>query len=141
MKNFYFAGAIRGGRAKVEEYAKIVRKLQEYGNVLTTHVASADLDNNGEKNLTKKEIYDRDMKWLNESDLVVAEVSIPSLGVGYELAAAEKLDKKVICFFCKDSDKTLSAMIEGDEYFTVVYYNNIDEVLTYLEDYLSSNKV
>lgn len=35
MKNFYFAGAIRGGRAKVEEYAKIVRKLQEnYKNMV-----------------------------------------------------------------------------------------------------------
>lgn len=138
---FYFAGAIRGGRSKVEDYAKIVEKLQEYGNVLTTHVACPDLNSNGEQNLTKKEIYDRDMNWLNESELVIAEVSIPSLGVGYELAAAEKLGKKVLCFYCNDSDNSLSAMIAGNKYFTIMNYDTIDEVLAYLEDYLSSNNV
>lgn len=41
-----------------------------------------------------KDIFDRDVKWPNESDLIVAEVSIPSLGIGYELGLAERLGKK-----------------------------------------------
>ena len=95
--NIYFAGAIRGGREKVNDYARIIKKLQEYGEVLTVHVADSNLGNKGEQDLSAKQIYERDIEWLEKSDLVIAEVSIPSLGIGYELGTAEKLGKKVIC--------------------------------------------
>lgn len=75
----YFAGSIRGGRDRVNDYAKIVNKLQEFGEVLTVHVANPELCDKGEGKLSLKEIYDRDMEWLNQADLVVAEVSMPSL--------------------------------------------------------------
>ena len=131
--NIYFAGAIRGGREKVNDYVKIVNKLQEIGNVLTTHVADTNLSNRGENNLSLKEIYDRDVEWLKSSDLIVAEISIPSLGIGYELGLAESLGKKVICLYDVNSNKTLSAMIGGNDNFEIVKYNSIDEVLEYLE--------
>lgn len=131
--NIYFAGAIRGGRQKVDDYKKIVNKLQEIGTVLTTHVADNQISATGEKNMSTKDIFDRDVKWLNESDLVVAEISIPSLGIGYELGLAERLGKKVICLYDINSDKTLSAMIEGNKYFEIIKYNLIDEVLEYLD--------
>lgn len=131
--NIYFAGAIRGGREKVNDYVKIVNKLQEIGNVLTTHVADTNLSNKGENNLSLKEIYDRDVEWLKSSELIVAEISIPSLGIGYELGLAESLGKKVICLYDINSDKTLSAMIGGNDNFEIVKYNSIDEVLEYLE--------
>lgn len=131
--NIYFAGAIRGGREKVNDYVKIVNKLQEIGNVLTTHVADTNLSNRGENNLSLKEIYDRDVEWLKSSDLIVAEISIPSLGIGYELGLAESLGKKVICLYDVNSNKTLSAMIGGNDSFEIVKYNSIDEILEYLE--------
>ena len=131
--NIYFAGAIRGGREKVNDYVKIVNKLQEIGNVLTTHVADTNLSNKGENNLSLKEIYDRDVEWLKSSELIVAEISIPSLGIGYELGLAESLGKKVICLYDINSDKTLSAMIGGNDNFEIVKYNSIDEVLEYSE--------
>lgn len=132
--NIYFAGAIRSGREKVNDYQKIVNKLQEIGNVLTVHVSNPTLTSSGENNLSAKEIYDRDVQWLKDSDLVVAEISIPSLGIGYELATAEKLNKKTICFFDNNSGKSLSAMIEGNSNFTIIKYNSIDEVITYLNN-------
>ena len=131
--NIYFAGAIRGGREKVNDYVKIVNKLQEIGNVLTTHVADTNLSNKGENNLSLKDIYDRDVEWLKSSEIIVAEISIPSLGIGYELGLAESLGKKVICLYDINSDKTLSAMIGGNDNFEIVKYNSIDEVLEYLE--------
>jgi len=134
--DIYFAGAIRGGRERVNDYAKIVKKLQEYGNVLTVHVANPELCDKGEEKLSLKEIYERDMEWLKKSDLVIAEVSMPSLGIGYELGVAEKLGKKVICFYDNNSNTSLSAMIGGDDYFTIVRYNEIDEVLNYIEEAL-----
>ena len=132
--NIYFAGAIRSGRQKVNDYIQIVKKLQEYGEVLTVHVADSNLGNKGEQDLSAKQIYQRDIEWLKKSDLVIAEVSIPSLGIGYELGTAEKFGKKVICFYDNNSKTNLSAMIGGNENFTIVKYNTIEEVLTYIDN-------
>lgn len=131
--DIYFAGAIRGGREKVNDYQKIINKLEEIGNVLTTHIANKEIGDKGENNMTPKEIYDRDVVWLKSSDLIVAEVSVPSLGIGYELGLAESLGKKIICLYDVNSNKTLSAMIEGNKNFEIVKYNNIEEVLEYLD--------
>lgn len=133
--NIYFAGAIRGGREKVNDYQKIVKKLQEYGNVLTTHVAAQKISEMGENNLTAQNIYDRDVEWLKSSDLLVAEVSVPSLGIGYELGLAEKLDKQIICLYDNNSEKDLSAMIDGNKNFIIFKYNTIEEVLKYLDNF------
>ncbi|XP_017164430.1 2'-deoxynucleoside 5'-phosphate N-hydrolase 1-like [Poecilia reticulata] len=46
--------------------------------------------------------------------VVVAEVTQPSLGVGYELGrAADMKEKKVLCLFRPSSGRALSAMIRG----------------------------
>lgn len=131
--DIYFAGAIRGGREKVNDYQKIINKLEEIGNVLTTHIANKEIGDKGENNMTPKEIYDRDVVWLKSSELIVAEVSVPSLGIGYELGLAESLGKKIICLYDVNSNKTLSAMIEGNKNFEIIKYNNIEEVLEYLD--------
>lgn len=131
--DIYFAGAIRGGREKVNDYQKIINKLEEIGNVLTTHIANKEIGDKGENNMTPKEIYDRDIVWFKSSELIVAEVSVPSLGIGYELGLAESLGKKIICLYDVNSNKTLSAMIEGNKNFEIVKYNNIEEVLEYLD--------
>ena len=122
--NIYFAGAIRGGREKVNDYEKIVNKLQELGNVLTTHVASKQINEKGEKDVSPMDIFNRDVEWLEQSDLIVAEVSVPSLGIGYELGLAESLGKKIICLYDVNSEKTLSAMIDGNLYFEIIRYES-----------------
>uniref|UniRef100_A0A3B5LBF6 2'-deoxynucleoside 5'-phosphate N-hydrolase 1 n=1 Tax=Xiphophorus couchianus TaxID=32473 RepID=A0A3B5LBF6_9TELE len=59
-------------------------------------------------------IHDRDLAWLQQSDVVVAEVTQPSLGVGYELGrAVDMKEKKVLCLFRPSSGRALSAMIRG----------------------------
>jgi nucleoside 2-deoxyribosyltransferase len=44
-------------------------------------------------------IYERDVAWLRESDFVIAEVTQPSLGVGYELGFAEAISKPILCLY------------------------------------------
>ena len=122
----YFAGSIRGGREKVQDYIKIVNELKKYGKVLTEHVANPDLSASGE-DMTPQEIYERDRKWLEECDIVFAEISLPSLGVGYEIAYAEKLGKKVICMY--DQNKNVSGMIRGNKNFEMITYTKVDELL------------
>ncbi|XP_076454388.1 5-hydroxymethyl-dUMP N-hydrolase-like isoform X2 [Babylonia areolata] len=69
----------------------------------------------GEVGLSDKEIHDRDMDWLKQSDVLIAECTQPSLGVGYEIGRAVDLNKKVLCLFRPESGKRLSAMIRGAE--------------------------
>lgn len=124
---FYFAGAIRGGRDDAELYSAIITFLQSRGTVLTEHVGNEQLLQE-EQSLTEKEIFTRDMQWLEDADLLIAEVSTPSLGVGYELAAAEKLNIPCLCLFRKNTEKSLSAMIAGNPYFKVIPYTTLDDV-------------
>lgn len=80
----YFGGSIKGGRSKVEDYKKIVDYLKTIGTVLDEHVADPNLQASGES-ITSTEIYNRDVSWINECDILIAEVTVPSLGVDYEL--------------------------------------------------------
>ncbi len=124
--NIYFAGAIRGGRNDAELYLAIIRLLTTYGTVLTEHVGDEDLLSQ-EQFLSEEAIFKRDMQWLAEADLVIAEVSTPSLGVGYELAAAEQLKIPCLCLFRKHANKRLSAMIGGNSFFQVIHYHDFPE--------------
>lgn len=134
--NIYFAGAIRGGREKVYDYQKMVKRFEKNNcNVLTKHVADPNLLQNGEK-LTPREIYNRDCAWLKEADIVFADITIPSLGVGYEIAEAEKDGKKVYAIY--EYDKNVSGFLRGDPYIEIIAYKNIDEVLKKIDTICSN---
>ncbi|MED6295257.1 2'-deoxynucleoside 5'-phosphate N-hydrolase 1 [Characodon lateralis] len=141
----YFCGSIRGGRSDLQLYQRIVHELHRYGSVLTEHVGSAELSDTGEEGTTggDGDIHDRDVNWLQQSDVVVAEVTQPSLGVGYELGrAVDMKKKKMLCLFRPSSGRTLSAMIRGaadGERFLVRDYSE-DELEKILEEFFSSLK-
>ncbi len=109
----YFAGSIRGGRADAEIYHEMILFLKSFGQVLTEHVGDTALTEKGDDGPDDPYIHDRDMKWLRECDLLIAEVSHPSLGVGYELGRAVTLDKPILCLHRPRPDRPLSAMISG----------------------------
>jgi nucleoside 2-deoxyribosyltransferase len=133
----YFAGSIRGGREHKELYFELIKHLQKYGPVLTEHVGKQGLSEKGET-LPDRHLFDRDTKWLNESDVVIAEVSTPSLGVGYELGSAELSGKKVLCMYRTDSRKQLSAMIAGNPKFIVKKYKDLNEALTIIDEFFKT---
>lgn len=124
----YFAGSIRGGRDDAQIYADIIKLLQSYGEVLTEHVGEASLKSDGETKLSEEHIYSRDTDWIRQADIVVAEVTQPSLGVGYELAYAESLQIPVVCLFRTDAERKLSAMIRGNKYFQVHEYSSTQDL-------------
>uniref|UniRef100_A0A3B3UP73 2'-deoxynucleoside 5'-phosphate N-hydrolase 1 n=1 Tax=Poecilia latipinna TaxID=48699 RepID=A0A3B3UP73_9TELE len=110
----YFCGSIRGGRSDQQLYQRIVNELHRYGSVLTEHVLCSDWSGEEGPAGGDRAIHDRDLAWLQQSDVVVAEVTQPSLGVGYELGrAADMKEKKVLCLFRPSSGRALSAMIRG----------------------------
>ena len=129
----YFAASIRGGRDDDDLYRALIVELARFGTVLTEHIAHP---RDVEWGMTDREIYERDMGWLREADIMVAEVTTPSLGVGYELASAQQLDKRILCLFRTSSGRSLSAMISGAEELKVVEYENLEEATTAIETFL-----
>lgn len=136
----YFAGSIRGGRGDVELYLKLIEHLAKYGKVLTEHLGNVNITASGEQ-LSMKEIYERDLAWLNESDIIVAEVSTPSLGVGYELGKAESLDIPILCLYRKVDGKTPSAMITGNKKFKISEYENLEDAFKKIDTFMQENKI
>ena len=133
MKKIYFAGSIRGGRADAALYKRIITYIQqELGcKVLTEHVGDLSLSENN----IDQAIYLQDTGWLKESDIVIAECTTPSLGVGYELAFAEKLNKPVHIFY--NSERTrLSAMLTGNSFFHIHPYISEEEIYPILDSIL-----
>lgn len=131
----YFAGSIRGGRVDADLYRRMIEYMQKTGIVLTEHVGSPHL-NLMEQGKRDVEIYDQDTAWLRESDLVIAECTCPSLGVGYELAYAEKFGKPCHVFY--DRSKTqLSAMLTGNPYFHIHPYTIEEEIFSVLDELLN----
>lgn len=105
--------------------------------VLTEHIGNPNISKNGETELSPQEIRDRDIHWLEESDIVVAETTQPSLGVGYELGYAERINKPVLILH-RNHERHLSAMISGTKYFNDInYYSSLDEARQILKARLS----
>lgn len=123
----YFAGSIRGGRGDRMLYVEIIRLLRTYGRVLTEHIADESLTDNGES-LGDVEIHDRDMDWLRSASCVVAEVTTPSLGVGYEIGRAVELKIRTLCLFRSDHGRKVSAMIAGCGDLTMQEYRDIADL-------------
>lgn len=131
--NIYFAGSIRGGRTDVHIYKQIIDFLKTKGDVSTEHVGDYSLSIAGQNQLSNDFIRNRDIDWLKDSDVLVAETSVPSIGVGYELAAAE-LYKIPVIILHNNSKNQLSAMIEGTDYFNnIYYYDELDDAISYLK--------
>jgi hypothetical protein len=108
----YFAGSIRGGRNDWSIYKEIISALSIYGTVLTEHIGNSELSITGE-DLPDKVVHDRDLDWLKSCDLLVAEVTTPSLGVGYEIGKATEWGMRVLCLYRPSVTPSLSAMIAG----------------------------
>jgi len=122
----YFAGSIRGGRDDREIYLEIINYLGKYGKVLTEHIGNKNISCKGESH-QEDYIFNRDMAWIKEADVIVAEVTQPSLGVGYELGTAEAMGKKVFCLYRPQDGKKLSAMVCGNKYFIIKEYNTLED--------------
>lgn len=123
----YFAGSISSGRQDQAIYAQIIELLKRHGTVLTEHFGSATLTAAGES-LSDGEIHDRDVAWLRAADVMVAEVTTPSLGVGYEIGRSVEWGKRVVCLYRPLPGRRLSGMIAGSPGVAVVHYQLVSEL-------------
>lgn len=133
----YFAGSIRGGRDDKELYLMLINYLAKYGQVLTEHIGDLDLTEKGEDGPNDEWIFKRDISWIEEADIIIAEVTTPSLGVGYEIGRAEAMGKKVYCLYRSGNDKRLSAMISGNSKLSLSYYKTVEEAFACIDEFFS----
>lgn len=131
----YFAGSISAGRQDAGRYQDIIEILENYGDVLTEHIGDHSLDEDGE-DLPHKTIHDRDLDWLFESEVLVGEVTIPSLGVGYEIGKASEWGKDILLLYRK-GEKPISSMLLGADEITTSYYETKDEAEAIIASFFS----
>ena len=134
----YFACSISGGRKDEIAYQYMVQVLIEMGiDVPTAHIAETGIEEVDARE-EPRDIYNRDVNWIQESDLLVAEVSTPSHGVGYEIGYALDLDKPVLCLYQKDI--VVSKMITGNSHplLTVMEYQDMAHAEEILRIYLAT---
>lgn len=131
----YCAGPIKGDTTYQNSYQEIINFIDTLG-----HTALAEL--NGKFNstipLTDNQIFKRDIKWIDGSDLMVAEISGPSLGVGFEIAYALFEKKIPVLALASKEVKKLSAMITGcdSELLTLERYGEVEEMHSKIFNYL-----
>ena len=128
----YISGSMYGGTQKIDTYKILIKELEKYGEVLNKQVADENAIAN-EKYQKDEDIYKDLEKKLYNADIIFAEVSIPSLGVGYELGFADKLGKNIVAIYDKNYIDKISTMIRGNKRIKLIPYSNISEITNNLD--------
>lgn len=137
--NVYFSCSITGGRSDQQIYAHLVDRLLADGHQVPTAILASPEVSRLETVVEPRDVYERDTAWVEGCDALVAEVSTPSHGVGYEIALALLLNKPVLCLYRQG--RTVSKMITGNTMPTlqVSPYVNNDEAIAIMTDFLRRN--
>jgi len=135
--NIYFSCSITGGREYESTYQAITRFLLANGHeVPTAHLADPGVKIL-ETNVNPSQVYERDVAWIHACEGVVAEVSTPSHGVGFEIAYALNLGKPVLCLY--QAGVAVSKMLTGNPHpkLKIKPYQNLQEAFAAVQDFVS----
>jgi nucleoside 2-deoxyribosyltransferase len=131
----YFGFTVAGDRSSIDTARKVVHQLEEMGHeVLTRHLVS---DNawEADRSVSPQDVYRRDMAWLGQCDLFVAEVSGSSFGLGFETGyMLGATSKKVVLLYRRDVEQRISLLITGNTHpnCTLVPYANVEEATRFV---------
>jgi len=112
-KVIYFCGSKFGGRQDEVLYNILFKKLDRYGDVIQPFDPEKGINQLGSRREHGLSMHDRDVALLTMCDVMVAEVTHPSLGVGYEIGRAVELGKPVLCLYRPLPRKNLSFLLRG----------------------------
>jgi nucleoside 2-deoxyribosyltransferase len=134
--NIYFACSITGGRSDEQSYRIIVETLISDGHTIpTAHLSQQDVIE-FETDVSPVEVYTRDTNWIDECDVLIAEVSTPSHGVGYEIAYALLKGKDVLGIY--KIGNPVSKMLTGNTHPNIVVksYQNSNEMVQIIRNFM-----
>jgi nucleoside 2-deoxyribosyltransferase len=136
----YLGFTVAGDRSGIEAARKVVQLLERLGHeVLTRHLVE---DNawEADRQISAQDVYRRDMAWLEQCDLFIAEVSGSSFGLGFEAGyLLGATNKKVILLYRRELEYKLSLLISGNTHpnCTLVPYTTVEEAQTLITGNLS----
>lgn len=140
----YLACTVRGDRGGVAAGRAIGARLQALGHeVLTTHLLADDV-NEAESALSEAEVYRRDLEWLSACDVLVAEASGSSYGVGFEvgyvLGRADRTGQRVVLLYDRARQHAVSRLITGncDAHCATFGYSSIDDLVAFVDRTLAN---
>ena len=140
----YFGFTVAGNRSSVEAAKKILGILQSMGHeVLTSHLLQDDAWE-ADRRMPPQEVFARDMRWLAQCDLFIAEVSGSSFGLGFETGyLLGATPKKTILFYERAAECKVSLLIVGNTHpnCILVPYSRLDELEELVRSSVSPQKI
>lgn len=131
----YCAGPIKGDTTFQNNYIELIKFVEALG-----HSALSELSGkfNASIPLSDKQIYIRDLKWIDGSKLLIAEISGPSLGVGFEISYAVLVKKLPVLAVYHEQVIKVSAMITGCNApnLQVKKYKNIEDLQKIIQKFI-----
>jgi hypothetical protein len=114
----YLACTVRGDRGGVQAGRTLAAGLKARGHrILTEHLLRDDVET-AESALSEEDVFTRDLEWLDACDVLVAEASASSFGVGlevgYVLARAAQTGKRVFLLYNTTAAPRISRLIVGN---------------------------
>jgi nucleoside 2-deoxyribosyltransferase len=133
--NIYFACSITGGREFESVYQTMVSALGADGHQIPT-AGLAQPGVTEEAVLDPRFVYERDTAWIRACDVLIAEVSVPSHGVGYEIGYALGQGKPVLCIALEG--RKVSKMITGNPHplLRMEFYSTVEAGILLTRDFL-----
>src|SRR3990172_4236242 len=97
----YFTASIVGKKQYEPNYLAILHLLeQKHINVLANHILNtSENEIRLETREERLDFQDKLDSWISQADFVVAEVSFPSISVGYEISLALHRGKPVLVLY------------------------------------------
>jgi len=134
----YCAGPIKGDTKFQGNYKDIVRIVESM-----EHTALAEFSSKIPSTmlLNDKQIYTRDKKWIDGSKIMIAEVSGPSLGVGFEISYALFVKKIPVLAVYDEKAESVSSMILGcsEPNLQVKKYYNKEDLERTIRNFIANN--
>ncbi|HED07775.1 MAG TPA: hypothetical protein ENI57_06655 [Ignavibacteria bacterium] len=132
----YCSGPISGNTDYQNFYLEIINHIKFLG-----HIAFSQFNNDFHTpcNITDRDIYFRDINWIDNSQLFIAEVSGSSTGVGYEISYTLHQKKIPILALAHINVKRVTAMLTGcdNELLTLKRYSDQNDLKKILTKFIS----
>ncbi|MCU0342998.1 MAG: nucleoside 2-deoxyribosyltransferase [Ignavibacterium sp.] len=134
----YCAGPIKGNTTYQDNYSEIVRIVESMG-----HTALSEKSSKFSSTilLSDKQIYTRDVKWIDGSKIMIAEVSGPSIGVGFEISYALFVKKMPVLAVFHNEAGQISSMITGctNPLLEIKKYSNVDDLTSIVKKFIANS--
>lgn len=121
-ENIMITGTITTAKEEsLEIYKILVEELSLYSDNIYSPIDTIKFKG------TNKEMYERVMKRLQNTDIVIAEMSSPSTGQGMELQEAVRLDIPII-IIAKNGSKISSTVLGSGKIKEVIFYDKKEDI-------------